>query len=182
MLSPILCLVYVLVSRAETWKPYNAPFKCYHRRGEEGGGRYYWMLIGWNRGQFIFWITKALLVIKRAWLLDWVFLLFAATIYWLQFNTMKQCNTINCIPPHTRDYNLPAVLSRTAFISTTQKKNAVTCMIRPNEARKGCRVCWRPKCNNCPKWNKVLNVITFGPGQRSHCVWVYQFDAKSTSV
>ena len=127
-----------------------------------GGGRYYWMLIGWNRGQFIFWITKALLVIKRAWLLDWVFLLFAATIYWLQFDTMKQCNTINCIPPHMRDYNLPAVLSRSAFISTSQKKkNAVTCMIRPNEARKDCRVCWRPKCNNCPKWNKVLNVINF---------------------
>ena len=148
-----------------------------------GGGRYYWMLIGWNRGQFIFWITKALLVTKWAWLLDWVFLLFAATIYWLQFDTMKQCNTINCIPPHMRDYNLPAVLSRSAFISTSQKKkNAVTCMIRPNEARKDCRVCWRPKCNNCPKWNKVLNVITFGPGQRSHCVCVYQFDAKSTSV
>ena len=23
--------------------------------------------------------------------------------------------------------------------------------------------CWSPKCNNCPKCNKVLNVITFGP-------------------
>ena len=121
MLTPILCLVYVLVSRAETWKPYNAPFKCYHRRGEGGGGRYYWMLIGWG-GQFIFWITRALLVIKRAWLLDWVFLLFAATIYWLQFNRMKQCNAISCIPPHMRDYNVPAVLSRTVFISTRQKK------------------------------------------------------------
>ena len=120
MLTPILCLVYVLVSRAETWKPYNAPFKCYQRRG--GGGRYYWMLIGWNRGQFIFWITRALLVIKRAWLLDWVFLLFAATMYWLKFNRMKQCNAISCIPPHMRNYNVPAVLSRTVFISTTRKK------------------------------------------------------------
>ena len=23
--------------------------------------------------------------------------------------------------------------------------------------------CWSPKCNNCPKGNEVLNVITFGP-------------------
>ena len=23
--------------------------------------------------------------------------------------------------------------------------------------------CWSPKCNNCPKCNKVLNVIIFGP-------------------
>ena len=24
-------------------------------------------------------------------------------------------------------------------------------------------LCWSPKCNNCPKCSKVLNVITFGP-------------------
>ena len=24
------------------------------------------------------------------------------------------------------------------------------------------QACWSPKCNNCPKCNKVLNVITFG--------------------
>ena len=24
-------------------------------------------------------------------------------------------------------------------------------------------VCWSPKCNNCPKCNEVLNVITVGP-------------------
>ena len=29
------------------------------------------------------------------------------------------------------------------------------------ESRKG--LCCSPKCNNCPKCNKVLNVITFGP-------------------
>ena len=26
-----------------------------------------------------------------------------------------------------------------------------------------CQPCWSPKCNNCPKCSKVLNVITFGP-------------------
>ena len=30
----------------------------------------------------------------------------------------------------------------------------------PAKQRRGC---WSPKCNNCPKCNKVLNVITFGP-------------------
>ena len=68
-----------LVGRVETMKPWYARFKCYHMRGEITE---YWLTE--TEDIFFFLIIRALLVIKRAWLLDadWTFLLFVATIYW----------------------------------------------------------------------------------------------------
>ena len=49
-----------------------------------------------------------------------------------------------------RNTNVRLVLKRSALLFTR------------NRQRKK-HACWSPKCNNCPKCNKVLNVITFDP-------------------
>ena len=44
-----------------------------------------------------------------------------------------------------------------SFISVSKTSGSLK---GPNHYREPC---WSPKCNNCPKCNKVLNVITFVP-------------------
>ena len=106
-------------------------------------GRNYWILIDWDRGHIFFLNNKGTSGNQEG-MITWCWLnLFAVCgdDLLIQFNWMKQCNLTNCTPPHMRDYNLPAVFSRRAFISTTrEKKHPATCIIRPNEARKDCRV------------------------------------------
>ena len=86
--------VYTLfyLSVLQYWS-YGDGSEFYHMRGKITEYR-----LAETEGIF-FLITWALLVIKRAWLLDadWAILLFAARIYWLQCNWMKPCNVDNCI-------------------------------------------------------------------------------------
>ena len=120
-----------LVGRVETMKPWLARFKCCHMRGKITE---YWL----TETEDIFcFLNNEGTSSNQEGMINWCWLSFFAVCgddLLIQFNWMKQCNLTNCTPPHMRDCNLPAVFSRRT------EKHPVTCMIRPNEARKDYRV------------------------------------------
>ena len=77
---------YFILSVLQYWS-FDDSSEFYHMRGKITECRFA------ETESIFFLITWALLVIKRAWLLDadWAILLFAARIYWLQCNWMKPC-------------------------------------------------------------------------------------------
>ena len=86
-------------------------------------GRNYWILIDWDRGHIFFLNNKGISGNQEG-MITWCWLSLFAVCgddLLIQFNWVKQFNLINCIPPHMRDYNLPAFFSRRTFISTTRK-------------------------------------------------------------
>ena len=108
-----------LVGRVETMKPWYARFKCYHMRGKITE---YWL----TETEDIFcFLNNEGTSSNQEGMIHWCWLSLFAVCgddLLIQFNWMKQCNLINCTPPHMRDYNLPAFFSRRTFISTTRAK------------------------------------------------------------
>ena len=80
--------------------------------------------------------------------------------------------------PHTGEYRIEAIGALGGYGEDSIIKNGgrgarmignliltkdeIIHILVGQKRKKGGR-CWSPKCNNCPKCNKVLNVITFGP-------------------